>query len=57
MFYVRILCLELKPVSYTHLLERSVVDKIKSEVSEEVEVVVTDELLPLDILDLSLIHI
>lgn len=34
-----------------YTLERSVVDKIKSEVSEEVEVVVTDELLPLDILD------
>ena len=36
-------------VGYT--LERSVVDKIKKEVSEEYEVIVTDELLPLDTLD------
>lgn len=32
-------------------LERSMVEKIKNEVSEEVDVIVTDELLPLDILD------
>lgn len=36
-------------VGYT--LERSIVDKIKKEVSEEYEVIVTDELLPLDTLD------
>ncbi|MBP3609319.1 MAG: hypothetical protein J6J42_03165 [Lachnospiraceae bacterium] len=36
-------------IGYT--LERSMVDKIKNEVSEEIEVVVMDELLPLDILD------
>lgn len=34
-----------------YTLERSMVDKIKNEVSEEAEVVVTEELLPLDILD------
>lgn len=34
-----------------YILERSIVDKVKNEVLEEVEVVVTDELLPLDILD------
>lgn len=32
-------------------MERSIVDKIKKEVSEEYEVIVTDELLPLDTLD------
>jgi len=32
-------------------LERSVIDKIKTEVAEDVEVLVTDELLPLEILD------
>lgn len=34
-----------------YTLERSMVDKIKNEVSEDVEVVVTEELLPMDILD------
>ncbi len=34
-----------------YTLERSMVDKIKNEVSEEVEVVVTEELLSMDILD------
>ena len=34
-----------------YTLERNTVDKIKREVSEDFEVIVTDELLPLDILD------
>lgn len=34
-----------------YTLERSLIDKIKNEISEEVDVVVTEELLPLDILD------
>lgn len=34
-----------------YTLERSIVDKIKNEVSEHFEVIVTDELLPLEILD------
>lgn len=34
-----------------YTLERKTVDKIKKEVSEDFEVIVTDELLPLDILD------
>lgn len=34
-----------------YILERNTVDKIKKEVSEDFEVIVTDELLPLDILD------
>lgn len=34
-----------------YTLERSMVDKIRTEVSEEVEVIVTDELLPLDIIE------
>ncbi|MGN1197590.1 MAG: hypothetical protein ACI4TA_08325 [Acetatifactor sp.] len=34
-----------------YTLERSVIDKIRNEVLEDVEVIVTDELLPLDILE------
>lgn len=34
-----------------YTLERNTVDKIKKEVSEDFEVIVTDELLPMDILD------
>lgn len=34
-----------------YTLERGMVDKIRNEVSEDVEVIVTDELLPLDILE------
>lgn len=34
-----------------YTLERSIVDKIKNEISEEIEVIATEELLPLDILD------
>ena len=34
-----------------YTLERSIVDKIKSEISDEFDVIVTDELLPLDVLE------